>query len=74
MLSFVTISRLNSFGDLNRMESKRKVSQVFNNNPQGLRLRGRPKTGTGTVYKQILIHAKLKAGKRGKKQLTGRSS
>jgi len=25
------------------MDSKRKVSQVFNNNPQGSRLRGRPK-------------------------------
>ena len=25
------------------MGSKRKVSQVFNNNPQGIRLRGRPK-------------------------------
>ena len=25
------------------MDSKTKVSQVFNNNPQGSRLRGRPK-------------------------------
>ena len=30
-------------GHANRMDSKRKVNQVFNNNPQRSRLRGRPK-------------------------------
>ena len=40
---FVRRSRLNWIGHVNRMDSKRKVSQVFNNNPQGSRLRGRPK-------------------------------
>jgi len=30
------------------MDSK---SQVFNNNPQGSRLRRRPKTDDGTVYR-----------------------
>ena len=35
ILSFVRISQLNWIGDLNRMESKRKVSPVLNNNPQG---------------------------------------
>jgi hypothetical protein len=34
---------LNWIGHVNRMNSKRKVSQVFNSNPQGSRLRGRPK-------------------------------
>jgi hypothetical protein len=42
ILSFVRISRLNWIGHVNRMDRKRKVSQAFNNNPQGSRLRGRP--------------------------------
>jgi hypothetical protein len=33
------------------MDGKRKVPQVFNNNPQGRRLRGQPKNSGGTVYK-----------------------
>jgi hypothetical protein len=45
ILPFVRISRLNWIGHVNRMDSTRKVSQVCNNNPQGSRLRGRPKTG-----------------------------
>ena len=40
--SFVRISRLNWIGHVKRMDSKRKVSQAFDNNPQGRRLRGRP--------------------------------
>jgi hypothetical protein len=56
------------------MDSTRRVSQVFNNNPQRRRLRGRPKTDGGTVYKQILINPKLQIGKRGQKtEMTGRS-
>jgi hypothetical protein len=52
------------------MDSTRKVSQVFNNNPQESRLKGPPKKAdSGTVYKQILIDAKLKTGKRGEKQI-----
>jgi hypothetical protein len=43
ILSFVRISRLEWIGRVNRMESKRTVSQVFNNNPQGSRPRGRPR-------------------------------
>jgi hypothetical protein len=43
ILSFVRICRLNWIGHLNRMDCKRKLSQVFNCNPQGSRLRGRPK-------------------------------
>jgi len=45
------------------MDCKRKVSQVFDNNPQGRRLTGRPKIDGGTVYIQVLINAKLKTGK-----------
>jgi hypothetical protein len=33
ILSFVRISRLNGTGHVKRMVSKRKVSQLFNNNP-----------------------------------------
>ena len=40
ILSVVRISRLSWISHVNRMDSKRKVSQVFNNNPQGSRLRG----------------------------------
>jgi len=75
ILSFVRISRLNWIGQVNRMDSKRRVIQVFGNNPRGSRLRGRPKTDGGIVYTQILTNAKLQILKRGqKKELTGRSS
>jgi hypothetical protein len=43
ILSFVRISWLKWIGHVYRMDSKRKVSQVFGNNPKGHRLRGRPK-------------------------------
>jgi hypothetical protein len=35
ILSFARTCRLNYIGHVNRIDSKRKVSQVFNNNPQG---------------------------------------
>jgi hypothetical protein len=53
------------------MDCKKRVSQVFSSNPQGRRLRGRPKIDGGIVYKQILINAKLKTGKTGKKNRAG---
>jgi hypothetical protein len=34
ILSFVRISRLNWSGHVNRMDSTRTVSQIFNSNPQ----------------------------------------
>jgi len=43
-------------GHVHRMGSKRTVSEVFEYNPQGSRLRG------GIVYKQILINTKLQIG------------
>jgi len=52
MLSFARISRFNWTVRVNRMDSKRKVSQVLNNTP-GSGLRGQPKKqGGGTVYIQ----------------------
>jgi hypothetical protein len=57
------------------MEVKTKVIQIFNNNPQRIQLRGRPKTDGGIVYKQILTNAKLRTGKKGqKRELSGRRS
>ena len=49
ILSFVRRRRLNWIGPVNIIDSKGKVSQVFNNNAQGRRLRGPPKTDSGTV-------------------------
>ena len=34
------------------MDSERKVNQVFNDNSEGRRLKGRPKTDCGTMYRQ----------------------
>ena len=59
ILSFVRISWLIWIGPVNRMDSKRKVSQVININPH---VRGQPKTDGGAVYIQILTDAKLKTG------------
>jgi len=60
IISFVRISRLIWIGHDNRIDSNRKVRQVFNNNPQRSVTTGRPKKNGGTVYKQTLIDAKLK--------------
>jgi hypothetical protein len=68
ILSFIGISVLNWNGHVYRMDSKRNISQIFNNNPQGSRLSERQKTDGGTMYKQILIDAKLQIGQRGQKQ------
>ena len=42
--SFVIISRLIWIGHINRIDSNRKIIQVFNNNLQGSRLRRRLKS------------------------------
>jgi hypothetical protein len=42
ILTFVRISLLNWIGHGNEVNSKTKIGQAFNNNPQGSRLRGRP--------------------------------
>jgi hypothetical protein len=62
ILSYVRVSRLNFVDHGNRMDSKRKVSQVFDNIPEGSRLRGqRIKTDGGWNCVQILINANLRA-------------
>ena len=55
---FVRKCRLNWIGHIIAADSKRKVIQIFNNNPHGIRLTGDQKTDGGTVYKHILIVAK----------------
>jgi hypothetical protein len=40
ILAYVRICCLNWISVVNRMGNKRKVSQVFKNNPQGSQLRG----------------------------------
>jgi len=49
ILSFVRIIRSSWIGRVNIMDSKIKVSRVFNNNAQRRSLRGPPKTDSGTV-------------------------
>jgi hypothetical protein len=44
-LPFVRISEFNQICHVNQMDSIRNLSQAFNNNPQGSRLKGQPKTG-----------------------------
>jgi hypothetical protein len=41
VISVVRIKQLNWIGHVNRMGCKRKVGQVFDNNPQGIRQRNR---------------------------------
>jgi len=50
-------------GHINRTDSTRKVSQVFNNNPQLSRVRGRSRDRR-RHYIQTDINAKVKTGKR----------
>ena len=68
VFSYVRIIQLNWIGQINRMDSNRKVSQVFNNKPTGSRLRDDQDTDGGIVCKQILINEKLQIGKRGKRK------
>jgi hypothetical protein len=43
ILPFVRTSRLNLTGHVNRIKTTGKEIQIFNNNPQGNGLKGRPK-------------------------------
>jgi hypothetical protein len=63
ILSIVRISPLNWIGRVNRMDSKRKVDQVFNNNPQGSRLRGRSKSRWWNSVQTDINRCKIKIWK-----------
>ena len=51
---------LNWIGHVNRMDSKRKVCQVFYNNPQGNQLSGRPKSGWCNYVQTVINTCKIK--------------
>jgi hypothetical protein len=65
--SFVRIIRLNWIGYVNRTDNKIKLNQVFYNNAQGSRLRGRPKNRWWQCVQKMLVDAKLRSGKNIKK-------
>ena len=67
ILSFVRIIWLNWIGHVSRMDSKRKVSQVFNSYPQGSRLRGRQQNRWWNYVPTDVINVKLQIGKRSQK-------
>jgi hypothetical protein len=66
-ISFVRVSRLHWIGYVNKKESKRKVSQVNNSNPQGSRLRKKKKTRWWNCLPTVINKRKIKNW-RGKKQ------
>ena len=62
---FFRISCLNWIGRVYRMDIKKKLSQVFNINPQGSRLRGCLKNRWRNCVQTDVDNAKLQIGKRG---------
>ena len=61
-------------GHVNKMDSKSKVSQVFNNNPQGSRLRVRPKNRWWNCVQTDINKCKITNWRDGHKtKLTGKS-
>jgi len=73
ILSFVTISQWNWIGHVNRMDSKRKVSQAFNNNPHRSQLRGLPKYRWWNSAQTGINRYKIKNWIEITTELTGRS-
>jgi hypothetical protein len=74
MLSFIRLSRLNWSGYVKRMDSKGNVSQECSNNPQGSRLRGRPKNRWWICVQADINRCKITICKeRSKTEMTGRS-
>jgi hypothetical protein len=66
--------QLNWIGHVNRMNSKRKVSEVCNCNPQGRQLTGRPKNRWWNCVQTDIGKCKITNWKeRSKTELTGRS-
>ena len=63
MLCFVRMCGLDLAGHVNRMDSKSEVSQVFNNNAQGSRLRGRPRHRWWKCVQTDINRCKIKSWK-----------
>jgi hypothetical protein len=61
VVSFVRIRLMNWIGHVNRMDRKRKVSQVFNNNLQGSQLTGRPKNRWWNCVQKDINRSKIKS-------------
>ena len=59
-LSFVRVSRLIWIGHVIRMDGKRKVNKVFNNNHWGILLRGRPKNRWWNCIQTYINKYKIK--------------
>ena len=69
----IRISLLNCIDHVIRMDCKRKVSQVFNNNPQEVDYEDDQNRDGGIMQKQTAVNAKLQTGKTDQtKGLTGR--
>ena len=60
IFSFIRISHLNWIGHVKRMGNKRKVSQVFKNNPVGSRLRGWPENRWWKCAQMYIHKSKIK--------------
>jgi hypothetical protein len=74
ILSFIGICRLNWNDHVNRMDSKRNISQIFNNNPQGSRLSESPKNRwRDYVQTDINICKITNWTERSKTEMAGRS-
>jgi hypothetical protein len=76
IFSIVGVSRLNWTGHVCRMDSNRRISPIFNNNPQERRLRGRPKNRWQSCAQTDNNKMQnYKIGKRGQRtELTGKST
>jgi hypothetical protein len=72
-LSFVRISQLNWTGHVNRMDSTRTASQVFNNNPWGESTKRTTRNQVVELYQTNINGCNIKPGKGGQKtEVTGR--
>ena len=60
IVSNVRLGRLRWIGHINRMSNNRKVKQIFKSQPQGTRLRGRPKNRWWDCVRQDLEKCKIK--------------
>jgi hypothetical protein len=70
ILSSVRVSLVNWVGHVDRMDSKITVSQVFNNNPQGNRLRRRPTNGWWNCVQADINRCRIKNWKERPKNRT----
>ena len=63
IISFIKLSRLRWIGHVNRMDKERKVYNIFYNQPQGTRVRGRPKNRWMDCVLSDIENTKLGTGR-----------